>query len=485
MKLGRLAVAAFAVSVGFGSSAEAGNGSNYIHMINGIDYFFGLGPYTGPPGLRGIWRCFPSELLHSPTRVTDPQSPEVGNYASKICAVHISITGTPGFLIVFPNITLSTSDGRCHFTQSGATALNFGIASVGTGAGFAVIGPLSDQGAPATISGAWAIANVGIVNPAATPATIVQLILNLVGLFSGGGGPSAVPVPDGESLTLWTAESNAQVGQGSRMYWTGSLDERNICSGYSFLLSGGAGPLTGFGFISAFEWSTGIGTVDATMSNVVSVGNSGGGPSGLNAHASTTAFAQPFDSGSGALTVSMSGTGPFGPTSSSGNILGFNSYDESNFFGGSPRLVITNLLSLTVDGSTQCPTSATANPARFELPGILAGTPLSGLGNQPRSTVAVTGLALTLLANPIWTAATIHSTVAGGSNIPWFPAAAGISGSTGNTGGFAIPVPVLASLVGVQLASASLGMNAGGTAIAPLANNGHSHSNSSVLTFFP
>lgn len=481
MKLGRLALAALAVSVGSGPLAEAGNGSNYIHMLNGIDYFFGGSPYQGAPGLKGIWRCFPSEMLHSPTRVTDPGSPAAGTYASKICAVHQSTNASPFITVIFPNITLSTSDGKCHFLASGG--LNFGLASTGTGTGFAVIGPVSSQGTPATISNAWAIGNVGFTNPFSAPNIIIQTVLNLVGLF---GSPSAIPVPDGESLTLWHAD---MVNQSTNVqnYWTGSFDERKLCSGNSFLLSGGAlASVVGIGFNPAWEWSTGIGTVDATMTNVVSVGASGGGPSGLNAHASSTAFAQPFDQGTGAQTVSLTGTGLFGATTSSGDILGYNSYDESNVFGGSGRLVFANLAGFTLDGSPNCVDGNIANPSALTLATGGAGGPqLSPLGNQPRVVAKLDTLALTLAANPIWTAATIHTTTLNGSNVPWVPGAAGISGSTGNGTGFAIPLPVLPTLIGISLFSSSVGLNASSTAIAVLANNGHSHSNGSQLTFFP
>lgn len=452
MKLGRLAVASLAVSVGLGSMAEAGNGSNYIHMINGIDYFFGTAPYTGPAGLRGTWRCFPGDNLHSPTQVTDPGSPVVGQYATKICAVHQSVSASPGFTVVWPNITLSTSDGKCHFLASSGTAVNFAVASTGA-AGFAVIGPLTGQGAPATISGAWVIGGSGFTNPFSAPNIIVATVLNLIGLF---GSPSAIPVPDGESLTLWHADPNNQAGAGTRMYYTGSLDERNICSGYSFLLSGGAGSaLTAIGFNSAWEWATGIGTVDATMTNVVSVGASGGGPSGLNAHASTTAFAQPYDPGTGAMTVSVTGTTPFAATSSAGDILGYQTYDESNPFGGANRLIFLNLWKLNVLGLGSCVNGGTANPNVITLgTGGPGGPQLSPLGTKPRVVGQLDTISLTLASNPIWTGATIHGTVAGGNNIPWFPAAAGIGGSTGNTGGFAIPVPAIPQIIGVKIGRA-------------------------------
>lgn len=482
MSSSRLLALALVISLGMGSIAGAGNGSNYIHLLNGTDYFFGTSPYSGGAGLRGIWRCFPSERLHSPTRVIDPGSPEVGNYASKVRAVHQTTLSSPFITVAFPNITLSTSDGRCHFLQSGGTAMNFGLAT-GTGNGYAVVGPLSNQGAAATISGSWSITNVGLTNPYSTMSLLIQTMLTLTHQF---GGPSAIPVRDGEALTLWHAEPNQQT-VGAQHYWTGSFDERNLCSGNSFLLSGGTlASVSGIGFSPAWEWSTGIGTIDTTMTNVVAVGASGGGPSGMNAHASSTAFAQPFDQGSGTMTVSVTGTGLFNPTTSAGEILGFNTYDENNAFGGSLRVVFTNLWGFTQDGSTHCANAATANPGAITLPtGGPGGPQLSALRTRPRIVARLDAMALALAMNPMWIAATSHRTKKNGSNIPWYPAPAGISGSTGNGAGFAIPLPALPALVGVTIFSSSAALDASGTFIAALANDGHSHSNGSAATFFP
>lgn len=483
MKLGRMAAAALALSVGFGSFAEAGNGSNYIAMLNGLDYFFGTGPYTGAAGLRGTWRCFPSENLHSPTRVVDVNNPSVGTYAAKVCAIHQVVTASPGYFVNWPTIALSSSPGTCHATGSGG--LNFGIGSAGPGVGFFLAGPL-DGGGPGAVT-AWVIAGAGFTNPTSAPNFVLESVLNLVGAFNplGGGTISAVPIPDGHSMTLFHGEANNQTGAGSRMYYTGSLDERNICSGYSFLLSSNASGLVGIGFNQAWEWATGVGTLDATMTNIVAVGASGGGPSGLNAHSSSTAFAQPFDQGTGATTVSLTATTPFAFTSAAApEILGYASYDESNQFGGSNRLVAMNLAGLTVDGSTSCLNGT--NPAFLPLATGGAGGPaLSGAGNQPRFVAKLDTVALTLLSNPIWIATTIHGTTPGGSNRPWVPGAAGISGSTGNTGGAAIPIPPLPILVGLRMYQSSVGLNAAGTAIAPLANSGHSHSNGTAFNFFP
>jgi hypothetical protein len=480
MKRARVALAALGLSIGLGSVADAaGNGSNYIHLINGVDYFFLTGPYSGAiKGGRGIWRCFPSEILHSPTRVVDPADPNFGTYATKVCAIHWTVSGSPAHLLSFPNVTLTASDGKCHFTQSGGTALNFGLASVGVGSGLAVVGPLSGNGVPATNITSTAIVGLSIVNPAGAPNILVQLLLNLT-----GGVPSAITVPDGSSLALWHAEDNNQPGFGARQYWAGSLNERNICSGYSFLLSGGlTGTFTGAAFNSAWEWSTGVGTVDATFTNIVSVGASGAGPSGLDAHASTTAFAQPYDAGSGTRTVSVTGTTPFAFTSSTGNIFGFQSYDDTNPNGGGNRLVLGNLWGLSPGGAPVCNNRA---PGFVQLPtGGPGGPTLSTLiPEQPRLVGKIDGTFSTWISLHPFTG---HSTIPGGNNIPWFPAAATKpGGSTGNTGGVAFTLPPLPALVGLQLFTYSVALNNAGTAITKTFNNGHSHSNGVDILFFP
>lgn len=437
------------------TTASAGNGSNYVHLLNGIDYFFLTAPTGG--STRGIWRCFPEDMLRAPTRVTDPANPEFGNYAAKLCTVHMSATGSAGGSWFFPTIAISTNAGGCKFTQSAGTALNFGLAS--TGFGSVVVGPLN--GNPAGVALQVVVIGTSITNPAAT-GTIVQVALNLNQL---PGSPSTIPVPDGESMTLWLQESPLQIGPGSRMYWAGSLSERNLCSGYSFLLSAGL-PIA---FNPAWEWSAGVGTIDASMSATVSC---------AGACATGT-----FDQGSGTRTISITGTGINPATTTAGNSLGFAHYDENNAFGGSPKLVILNLAGFTANGAPTCTASGAnfvSNPA-----GGPGGPPLSGLLNQPRSVARIDVVATCLLTGGFWTAATTHSGVAGGINIPWFPAIGPISGASGVTGGFQIPVPALPVLVGKQLYASGLSLNATGTAIAPLANNGHSHTNGFGMLFFP
>ena len=456
--------------------AEAGNGSNYIHLLNGIDYFFLQAPTNG--NLRGVWRCFPADVLHAPTRVVDPTNPEVGNYAAKICAIHMTVQGSPAGPLLFPAISISTSEGTCHFTRSSGTALNFGLVplpSAGTNVGV-VVGPLSGNGVPASnVTTQVVILGASITNPASAPSIAIQLALNLAAL---PGSPSTIPVPDGDAMTLWHQENTAQTGPGNRMYWYGSLDERNICSGYSFMLSGNGN--TALGFNSAWEWSAGIGTLDATMTATIT--STGGGATNLNAHAGT-AFSQPFDQGSGVRTVSLTGTTPFPATSTNGEFVGFAHYDESNAFGGSDKLVMLNLQGFESTGSATCDDRS---PTFVELPtGGPGGPLLSPSLNAPRSVARIDALTINLLSNPVWIAATTHRGLPGGSNIPWFPAGAGISGSTGNTGGFVLPLPPTATLAGVKLYHSAVSLNATGTAIAALANSGHSHTNGGSILFFP
>ena len=445
-------------------SAEAGNGSNYVHLMNGVDYFFLSAPTSG--SLRGVWRCFPGENLIAPTLVTDPANPQVGTYAAKICAIHMTVTGSPAGPLLFPTVSISTSDGKCQFTQSGGTALNFGLAS--SGAGLVVVGPLAGNGTPASnLALQVTLAGASITNPASAPNVLVQLALNLTQIV---GSPSTIPVPEGDSMTLWLQENDQQTGAGNRMYWTGSLNERNLCSGYSFLLSGNGS--IGIGFNAAWEWSAGIGTLDATMTPAItSVGSAQDG------------LLQPFDQGTGTTTISITGATAFPATSTVGDAFGFAHYDESNAFGGSDKLVILNLAGLESSGNPVCSNRA---PTFVQLPtGGPGGPVLSPLGNAPRSAAKFDGVTSALLGGGFWTAATVHGGVPGGINIPWFAAPAGISGSTGNTGGFMIPIPPLATLVGIQVYTSMLSLNGAGTAIAPLANNGHSHTNGYATLFFP
>jgi hypothetical protein len=208
MKLGRFAVAALALSAVLVSAqkAEAANGSNYLHLMNGVDYFYGKTPTAG--AYAGIWKCFPSEMLHSPTLVVDPASPLVGTYSTKVVTMHFTVTASAGNLINFPTVALTSAVGTCDFLTSAGT-LNYGLFSV-AGFGTIVGGPLN--GGTGIVNLLAGVANVQITNPFTSPGTIVQLALNLSALF---GIPSTIAVPEGESLVYRVQDDPNQFGAGT------------------------------------------------------------------------------------------------------------------------------------------------------------------------------------------------------------------------------------------------------------------------------
>lgn len=475
MKIGRLTTA-LALSVGlFGASAHAGNGSNYLHLLNGVDYFFGKTPPNG--NLVGIWRCFPSEILHSPTRVVDPNATPVtvGQYATKLEAMHITINGSPGSTLDFPTTALSSSPGDCRFLTSGGTAVNYFLASV-AGFGTVVVGPANGGGFGA-VNLLAGVGGLTILNPAAAPNIIVQLAVNLTAVF---GSPSTITVPENESLVYWVQDDPNQTGVADWQYWTGSFDERTLASSYSYLFSGSTG--TVFAFVPQFEWSIGLGSLDATLTTAIR--SFGGGPSLLNAHDPASGFlgAAGFDQGTGTRNISISGTTP--PNSTVGDVLGFAHYDNHNVNGGTNKLIFANLFRLVLPSPV---TPVGHYAATFINLHPLAGGPAlsPAIPQNPRITIALDLVTSALLANPLWTGGTTHGGAAGASNVPWFPAAAGVSGSTGNTGGFQIPIPPLPSIPGLDLGFSAVSLNAAGTAIAKTANNGHSHTNSYNVFFQP
>ncbi|MFG0315881.1 MAG: hypothetical protein ACF8XB_01310, partial [Planctomycetota bacterium JB042] len=313
-----LASALFAAALAAPSSS-AGNGSNYVHLTNGLDYFFGKTPPAGK--FTGIWRCFPADMLHAPTiALTGPQA---GTYATKVCAVHFCVTGSAWSTLAFPTIALSSSTGKCRFlTSAGGT--NFGVFSV-AGFGSIVAGPLSGNAGPAPVNLLGGVAGATIFNPSSAVFAFIAVDFLLI---SG----QTIDVPTGESLVLWVQDDPNQFGPGTMQYWTGSFDERNLCSGYSFLLSGTGAALA---YQAPFEWALGFGTRDATLSTAIS--SLGGGPSSLNAHDAIQGFSPGFDAGSGTRTISITGTGGTGLGSASigSEFLAFNVYDEQ---GPSNRL---------------------------------------------------------------------------------------------------------------------------------------------------
>jgi hypothetical protein len=289
-------------------------------------------------------------------------------------------------------------------------------------------------------------------------------------LTAGSGSPSSITVPEGESLTLWMAEALTQ-GPGNYQYWTASEDEQALCSSLSGLASAIGTPNGAvFAMPPNREFGLFIATDDASLMVGIAPNPAGfGGP--------TMGTANPMDTGTGGRTISL--TTPPAPT------LSFNSYDEGNDFGGSGKIVFANLMGVNTVGSASC---GAWSPGYAALPtGGPGGPVLSSLiPQQPRLVGQLDLVALNLATNTAWTLATTHNVTPGGNQYPMFGAfPAAMGGSTGNNGGFAIPIPNLPPLVGVQLFFSALGLNANNTAIAKNANNGHSHSNGYATIFFP
>ena len=474
MKLGRLALVGVALSAVFMAApqAEAGNGSNYVHLTNGIDYFFGKTPPAG--NVVGIWRCFPSNMLNAPTLCLDPgQTASFGTYGTKVCAVHVNVTASPGSTIAFPTIALSSSTGKCNFLTT-AGGLNFGLFSVAS-FGTIIAGPLAGNSGPATVNLLAGVAGAALANPAAAPNLIILITLNLNALFG-----VTVNVPDGDSLVLWVQDDPTGVGAGTMQYWTGSFDERNLCSGYSFLYSGGTG--SAFAFVQSLEWSIGFGSQDASLTTAIN--SLGGGPSSLNAHDALQGFNPGFDAGAGTRTISITGTGGSGVGSGSigSEFIGFNVYDEN---GASNRLAVANIPGFDPTGAT-C-NNRSSNFIPFASGG--AGGPVvnGSIPEMPRSVGQLDTLANILLGNGIWLASTNHATIAGGNNIPYFPTAAlnGGSNAGGNVGGFAIPIPPFPTLPGIELFCWNFNVDPTNSFLDYGASSGHKNTNGYGLLFFP
>jgi hypothetical protein len=472
MKFARLAVAGLALSAVMFTApqATAGNGSNYVHLTNGLDYFFGKTPPAG--NLVGIWRCFPSEMLHSPTLSLTGTLP--GTYSTKVCAVHINVTASPGSTIAFPTIALSSSLGNCDFITS-AGGLNFGLFSV-SGFGTIIAGPLTSNAGPATVNLLAGVAGAALPSPSAAPNVIVLITLNLAGVFG-----QTIDVPENESLVLWVQDDPNQFGTGTMQYWTGSFDERNLCSGYSFLFSGGT--FTAFAFVPSFEWAIGFGTQDATLTTAIN--SLGAGPSSLNAHDALNGFTPGFDAGTGSRTISITGTGGTGIGSASigSEFIGFNIYDEN---GASNRLGVLNAWGFSTAGAT-CNNRASSTFIKLPTGGPGGGVVLGAIPEKPRSVGQFDVLANALLANGIWIASTNHATAAGANNLPYFPAAAinGGSNAGGNVGGFPIPIPPFPTLPGIELFAWNFNVNPGNTFLDYGAAGGHKNTNGYSMLFFP
>ncbi|MFG0319584.1 MAG: hypothetical protein ACF8XB_20095 [Planctomycetota bacterium JB042] len=476
-RIARLSISLVALAVA--PDAGAGNASNYVHLINGIDQFYGAGtsgqPGAGPANgaFRGVWRCFPGKMLHSPTLVVDAASPLLGSYATKVNSIHVVVGGSAGKVFRFPTIALTSSPGDCRFLTTAGTP-NFGVFSVAN-LGPIVGGPLTTNQGPATVSFLGGVTNFVLTNP--TPAW--NFPVKIAFRLSGG----AIGVPEAESLTLWVQDDPNQFGPGTRQYWTRSIDERNLCDSYSFLLDGAG---TMFHLAPNEEWGLGFGTIDATLSAAIT--SLGPGPTGMNAH--HAGFAQPYDLGSGTRTISITGSGGTGPGMASlgSEILGFAVYDEIDALYGGPlgswQLVCANLWGAELTGQPTC-SRRVSTFTTFPTGG--PGGPVldAGLPEMPRSVGKCDTLCATLHSNIIWIAATNFRTPLGGLNCPYFPVPAANSGSTGNNGGFAVPVPPFPPLVGLQLYFWSLNVDPTDTFLHPGADGGHHLTNGYDVLFFP
>lgn len=488
MKLGRLAAVATALGL-FGSSALAGNGSNFWHYQNGLDYYFF---YAAPP-LPGSAssRCFPGAINHAPTKVVNALDPNTGTYASKIETIWFNIVAGGGFggaPILLPYVCLWSNNGSCTIATAGGTAANWGLFT-GIGAGMPVLGgPLN--GSLLQLNAAF-----GVVFPNSFPLGFINT-LRFDFVAGGPGLPSAVTIPEGSTVALTAADSPVQ-GPGAGQYWTGSVDDRKACSANGnsgLLVNTGAGFTIGQPFIATggappflpIEWGQGVSTIDAVVElNITTVG---GGPSGLNAHAGMFA---PYDAGNNGV-LSLTGATLNAPTA--GEIFGVHAYDDNNPFGGSNRLTLLNFSGIRSGWPVPAPMCPTQGGIYGETALFIAGSgdvavPTGGVDptpgtlsmaipQMPRTVGKIDSVTTTLLANPLWTGGTVHGTAPFGINFPWYPAPVKNGGSSGNNGGFQIPIPGgLGVLVGLEVAMWQWNLNAAGTAVAKTANNGHSHSN--------
>jgi hypothetical protein len=481
MKLGRLVAAAVTVLSLCGSS-YAGNGSNFWHYQNGLDYYFF---YAFPPAVgSAAWRCFPGTINHAPTKVVNAlDTNTVGTYASKIETLWMNVIGNGngfgggfgGQPLAFPYILVSSNNGTCSITQLIGTALfgNWGLTSAGR-----LVGPLNGTNLQLN-----ALA-VGVNIPGSWPRPIINTIrLDVVGAIS------AITIPEGSATALVTADRWDQ-GPRNGQYWTGSVDDRRVCSAQPngglfngffifqpFIFTGGSPPFL------AVEWGNAVSTIDASVE--LGINAVGLGPSGLNPG---PLYAAPYDAGQNGV-ISITGSTLNAPTA--GEIFGIQCYDDNNPFGGSNHLSLLNFSGLRTGYPAplpMCPTSGglMGDPAQ-DVPSGGAGGPALSLAipQHPRSTGKFDFVTNNLLANPLWTASTIHAVAPFGIFFPFYGAAVKCGGSTGNNGGFQILIPPLPALVGVEVALWQLNMNAAGTAVAKTANKGHSHTNITPIGLAP
>lgn len=486
MKLGRLAAVACVLGL-LASSASAGNGSNFVHYNNGIDWWFYFPP-TGPTPGSSYFRCFPGAINHAPTVVVNPADPNVGTYAQKIETLYVSVMNFSGFILL-PMVALTSSPGTCAFTSTAGSAVffNWGAALFSTAAPPVAVGPLNGGGFGAVI--AHAAGTIGI--PVGTAAGGFQISI-------GFGGVSAVSIPEGNATTWAIAEkpygSVAPVGG---VYWTGSTDERKVCTfdptsayiyaaGTSFFgtywviatgYASGWDPSMPSGSYSPYymvEYGMGYSTVDA----VVEVANNPAAifdPPGPGNHAG---YPAPFDLGNNhALSI----TGTTVHTWTAGETWSLASYDDVNANPGTG--VHLSLLNWSGFGAATCARSHSLYNVPTGGPG---GAPFGGpLPQAPRSTGQIDSVTTTLLANVLWLGGTLTGIAPANLFQPFWSIPAGMSGHSGNNGGFMIPIPPLPVLIGIEVTAWQWGMGGPGGPIQINAANGHSLTNCFPVQFYP
>jgi len=367
MMRGRVAAFAFACALLGSVQAEAANGSNYIHLMNGVDYAApgliggNLPPQVGPAFFNdGIWRCFDRDMSLAPSLVMDPTSPTFGTYSMKVTSIVVVMAG-PSTVMDFPNITLSSNFGDCRFitttSPGGTLVFNYAFRAFGgtfpnVYDGFA-LGPRNDPTASVgagvgDIEFEMYLGNVLFL--AGGPGTFTPVAFTIESQFS----VSTVPISENHNTVLWIRNS-IQQGGGFNQYFMFSGDERMVCSGQSSsfqtfssvspLTTAGAQPALGLnpfplpsipigGLAGGWEWGIGLGTLDATTVAVVQALNSPlSSLPGNNANGNITwagAAQGGFDAGQAARKISLTGTYNHVSGSLGSARLGFASYDANN-----------------------------------------------------------------------------------------------------------------------------------------------------------
>lgn len=499
MKLGRLAMVGMALCL-FGSSALAGNGSNFWHYTNGTDYFFGFLPPL--PANSATWKCFPGALNHAPTKVVNPFDGQLGTYSSKIDALWYDVDGSWAGVLVLPYTSVFSGTATCAITTpTGAPQFLY---FTGAGVGPVVGGP----GAPASPAIPRFLTGLIAVSGAAPAPFINTLKLSII---PTPGFPSAITIPEGDATMLGHPDPGVNPASGFvEQYFIGSVDEHRVCT---------AAPNTGmfiptvagYFLISYFfnpvpiEWSSSVATIDSSVelaqSTATTLFGGPGGASGLNAHAG---MPTPYHGGNQGV-ISITGVSEL-EDQPGNDIFGTNVYDCNNAFaGGSFHLTCLNWSGLdpnspfaggggvTAAGpgfgpptSNLCPTAGGFGviPIAAGGPG---GPPLGPNvgGRMPRSTGKFDFVTNNLLANAFFLGATKHTVTVGGNNYPSYPAPLGIGGSSGNNGGAFIALPAIATLPGIEFCLWQLAMNPAGNGLTPGAANGHSNTNSFPVMFAP